>query len=315
MPPTSFTDLYADVGRRRDAGDTDGAIALVRDNLKTFPLHRGLMHLVLAELLIANARPGEAITALQQAVAAGCRYKAEWLTTDPRVAPLLGDARFMKLVRKSDEQYAADAAAARPDVLVRAPSSPPAPSGRPLLIALHGNNSNARETARQWSSAVDDGWVVAIPQSSEIGASPEAFTWNDRVRTRSEIAAHVVRVRELHRIDDARVVLAGFSMGALQAVALPLAVGFEARGVLPVAAWLPNVDEFTGLLQEGGGRAPDAYVVVGEADPSHDGALQLAALLQKHGARVKLDVRAGMGHEYPPDMKATLSRALEFLAG
>jgi predicted esterase len=315
VPPKSFTDLYADVGRRRESGDVDGAVALLRENVKTFPLHRGVVYLVLAEALVANGQPKEALDALQEAFTVGCRYKGEWLTADPNLAPLVNDPRFIKIVKKVDERYKIDAAAARSDLLVRAPAGDALSSGRPLLVALHGNNSNARETARYWSSAVQDGWVVAIPQSSEIGASPDAFTWNDRARAIAEIAPHIARVKELHRIDEKRIVLAGFSMGGLQAIALPLVLGFDVRGMLPIAAWLPNLDELRPLVEAGAGSDLRAYMVMGEEDPSFGSAMELAGLLQKHKAKVKLDARPGVGHEYPTDMEATLSRALVFLAG
>jgi predicted esterase len=310
----SFSDLYADARRRRDDGDVEGGVTLLRENLKTYPLHKGVVHLVLAEMLVAAGRSKEGVDVLQEAFTAGCRYKAEWLTKDAQLAAIAADPRFVKIVKKVDERYTADAAVARPDLLVRAPAGDPPAAGRPLLVALHGNNSNARDTARFWSSAVQDGWVVAVPQSSEIASSPDAFTWNDRVRARKEIEPHIVRVKELHRIDASRIVLAGFSMGGLQAIALPLALGFAVRGILPIAAWLPNVDELKPLVESGAGHTLPAYIVVGDRDPSYDGAMQLAALLQRHGAKVKLDVRAGMGHQYPPDMEKVLSLALGFLA-
>jgi predicted esterase len=315
VTPKSFTDLYADVARRRDAGDVDGAVALLRENVKTFPLHRGVVYLVLAEILVTSGQPKEALDALQEAFTVGCRYKGEWLTADPQLAGIVNDPRFIKIVKKVDERYRVDALAARSDLLVRAPAGEAPPSGRPLLVALHGNNSNARETARYWSSAVQDGWVVAIPQSSEIGASPDAYTWNDRKRAIAEIEPHIARVKELHRIDPRRIVLAGFSMGGLQAIALPLVLGLEVRGMLPIAAWLPNLDELRPLVESGARSHLRAYIVMGEEDPSFGTAMELAGLLQKHKATVKLDARVGVGHEYPEDMEATLSAALRFLTG
>ncbi|MEK7861789.1 MAG: alpha/beta fold hydrolase, partial [Chloroflexota bacterium] len=246
MTPTSFTDLYADATQRREAGDTDGAIALLRENLKTFPLHRGVVYLVLAELLADEGRAKEAIEALSQAFTAGCRYQPEWLTGN-RHFGALADPRFGRVVTRLGDRYTTDAAAARPDLLIRAPAGEPGPAGRPLLVALHGNNSNARETARYWSPAVALGWVIAIPQSSEIASSPDAYTWNDRARAKGEIDTHIARAAELHRIDRRRVVLAGFSMGGLQAIALALAHGTAACGILPVAPWLPDIAEFTAL--------------------------------------------------------------------
>ena len=268
VPLNSFTDLYADVTRRRGSGDVDGAVALLRENVKTFPLHRGVVYLVLAETLVTSGQPKEALDALQEAFTVGCRYKSEWLTADPQLSGITNDPRFIKIVKKVDERYRIDAAAARSDLLVRAPSGEIPSSGRPLLIALHGNNSNARETARYWSSAVQEGWVVAIPQSSEIGSSPDSFLWNDRARTLAEIAPHIARVKELHKIDAHRIVLAGFSMGGLQAIALPLVLGLQVRGVMPIAPWLPSIDELRPIVDALVDSHLRAYIVVGEDDPS-----------------------------------------------
>lgn len=313
VTPASFTDLYAEVGRLRDKGDVEGGIAHLRQNVKTFPLHKGVVYLVLAQNLAREGRPKEALDALQEAFATGCRYKAQWLTGDPHLESLLKDQRFIKVVKKLDERYATDAKAARSDLLTRAPKDEPPATGRPLLVALHGNNSNARETARYWSTATADGWVVAIPQSSEIGSSPESFTWNDRARTRTEVEAHIVRVKELHRIDDKRIVIAGFSMGGLQAIALALSLGSTVRGMLPVAAWLPDAKEIKDLVEAGASRTMRAFIVCGDKDPSIDGAVALAGLLQKHGGATKLETHKGVGHEYPAAMEATLSRALAFM--
>lgn len=315
MTLANFTELYADVTRRRAAGDAESAIALLRENVKTFPLHRGVVYLVLAELLADEGRAKEAIEALSQSFTAGCRFKPEWLTANRHLAALAADPRFGRVVTRLGERYATDAAAARPDLLIRGPSGEAPPTGRPLLVALHGNNSNARETARYWSPAVALGWVIAIPQSSEIGSSPDAYTWNDRARAKGEIEAHIARAAELHRVDRRRVVLAGFSMGGLQAIALAVAHGTPACGVLPVAAWLPEIAEFTALAASGAARLLPMHIVVGGQDPSLGGATQLAALLETHRVKVTLDVRAGMGHQYPADMDATLGRALSFLAG
>ncbi|MEK7862567.1 MAG: hypothetical protein AAB295_04805, partial [Chloroflexota bacterium] len=79
--------------------------------------------------------------------------------------------------------------------------------------------------------------------------------------------------------------------------------------------WLPDIAEFTALAASGAARLLPMHIVVGDQDPSLGGATQLGALLGSHQVRTTLDVRAGMGHQYPADMDATLGRALSFLAG
>ena len=55
-----------------------------------------------------------------------------------------------------------------------------------------------------------------------------------------------------------------------------------------------------------------AYVVVGERDPSRDGARRLVDVMTSHGVRARLDEREGVGHDYPDDMTETLATALAF---
>jgi predicted esterase len=115
-------------------------------------------------------------------------------------------------------------------------------------------------------------------------------------------------------VDDSAVVLAGFSMGGLQALALVLTQRFKARGVLSVGAYLPHIREFRGLVESGNAAGVRFYIVVGTKDTSgYDGARQLAKELERAGVEVVLDARTDLGHTYPPDMDETLRRALTFI--
>lgn len=184
-----------------------------------------------------------------------------------------------------------------------------------LLVVLHGNNSDAAETLPHWSSAVDDGWAVAVLQSGEPGMTPGSFTWNDRARTGAEVEAHLGAIRTETGGSPSRLVLGGFSMGALQAIALPLTGRLHCLGVIAVAAWLPHVREFAALASEGKATFVPTCVIVGRNDPSFAGAKQLVELAATHGGRAYLDERAALGHQYPADMPSTLTRALRFVGG
>jgi predicted esterase len=159
----------------------------------------------------------------------------------------------------------------------------------------------------------DQGWVVAVPQSTEIGASPDSYTWNDRERTAKEIDLQLERVGRATQIDASRIVIAGFSMGGLQAIALTLTKRIKARGFIAVAAWLPQIDEFTKLVEGGAGKMLRGYVLVGDQDLSRDGAKALVDLFTAHKLKAHLDLRPGLGHAYPDDMTETLAKALAFV--
>ncbi|TMB93636.1 MAG: hypothetical protein E6J38_10310 [Chloroflexi bacterium] len=277
------------------------------------PLQHGVAWLLEAQDHAANGRPNDALDALETALAAGCRYRREWLEGNKSLASLVDSARFRDIVARADARYRDAAAAARPKLMFAMPDEPPDAFGYPLLLVLHGNNSNASETAPHWSAMADAGWVVAVPQSSEIGPTPDAYTWNDRDRTAAELTTHLEKVKHSTQIDIGRIVLTGFSMGGTQAIALPLVGKIKVRGILPIAAWLPHIREFTRLVEGGAGKMLRSYIVVGDGDPSVDGARALFDLFTAHRMRTHLDVREGLGHDYPPDMHTTLVRALEFL--
>lgn len=313
MRYASFTDLYSALSVLRGRGDTAAALALLSQHADGFNRHRALMYLTEAELLADSGRPTDALDVLERALAQGCRYQRDWLESNPRLALLVALVGFSAFASRSQARWDAAAAESTPERTLLMPLSPTPPSGHPILVVLHGNNSSMAETVPFWSSAADHGWITAVLQSSEPGATPGAFTWNDRDKTDREVRMHLEAVsRDVH-VDEGSIVLAGFSMGALQAVALVITGRIRARGVVPIAAWLPHIREFTALADAGRALIRPTYVVVGNEDPSDAGAKQLVALVSRHGGRARLDERPGLGHEYPNDMASTLARALAFV--
>jgi predicted esterase len=272
----------------------------------------GMRAYVEAQRLAQAGKASDALAALEAAYADGCRYKKEWLTGSEALAPLAGLPGFDDFVARANARYETAAAEAKPHLTFAVPDTLPDAFGYPLLMVLHGNNGNAKLAAPHWISMADKGWVVAVPQSTEIGMSPDGYTWNDREGTAKQLDLQFDRVKRATEIDASRIVLAGFSMGASQALALALTKRFMVRGVLAIAPWLPNIDEHTSLVDGGAGKMLRAYVVVGSEDPSREGAAALVDLLQRHKIKAQLDLREGLGHEYPVDMETTLETALAF---
>jgi predicted esterase len=297
-----------------DAGDREAALAILAGAENSLPLHAGHIYSWRCALLAELGRTDAALDALDAALAAGCRFKAEWLRDDRRLASLRGLGRFDDVVDRAASRYAQMQADTRPLLEALIPGIARPVSGYPTLIALHGNNSNAPETEPYWRSAVRMGWLVALPQSGEIGTSRNSFTWNDRDRTLALVEQHLQDLRAQSLVDERAIVLAGFSMGGLQALALVLTRRFKARGVLSVGAYLPHIREFRGLVESGNAAGVRFYIVVGTKDTSgYDGAKQLATELERAGVDVVLDARTDLGHDYPPDMDETLRRALTFI--
>lgn len=263
---------------------------------------------------LSRACPKMRSTFLTALLPSGCRYRRDWLEANPRLRSVVTLPGFAELAVRSQQQWDDAAAASKPELTLLVPNNAAPASGHPLLVVLHGNNSAMEETIPFWSSAVDDGWVTAVPQSGEAGATPGSFTWNDRDRIDRELTMHLETIRRDVHVNGTRIVLAGFSMGALQAIALVMTGRVSPRGIASIAAWLPHIREFTALAHAGAASIRPTYVVVGTEDPSYAGARQLVELVSKLGSRSHLDERPGVGHRYPDDMQSTLARALAFVS-
>jgi dienelactone hydrolase len=277
------------------------------------PNLRGFVFLIEAQEHAQAGRIEEALDTLERALADGCRYRREWLDGDTRFTAIRSNPRYEQLAERSAARYAEDAAAARPHLMFAIPDDLPDAFGYPLLMVLHGNNSNSSETAPHWTPLADAGWVVAVPQSSEIGSTPGAFVWNDRERCAQELDAHLERVKRATSINVGNIVLAGFSMGGTQAIALALSRRIKVRGIFPIAAWLPQVRDFRALVEGAPNRMLRAYGIVGDKDESVDGARELFEVFGQHKMRAELEVRPGLGHAYPDDMRDTVLRAVNFI--
>lgn len=259
-----------------------------------------------------------AIQLLGEALAAGHWYPEAQLRGEEDLEPLQGLAEFEKLVEVSRQRHAAVQAKAVPLLLTLEPEkeSPADLPSPPLLLALHGNRSNARSAVDHWRPAVDLGWLLALPQSSQVGG-PEAYIWDDRDWAEREIKEHYAALREQQVFDPRRVVVGGFSLGGELAIWLALSGAIEARGFIAVGPGGPLMrepDNWIPLIEAGQSRGLRGYIVLGEQDAfCHDSAQALTQMLWARDIPCQLEVHPGLGHSFPREFRRSLARALEFI--
>jgi predicted esterase len=314
MTPATFNQLNAEVERLCDAGDQPGALEVLTRSEPLFPRQAALTRMLRVELLAKMDRATEAVDLLRDGLDRGYRYRGRWLLHERFVA-LTGQPDFSALVMRSDKQFERAQAGARPDLGVYVPEkeAKEARSELPLLIALHGNNRTMQDTAPSWQSIVADGWVLAVPQSSEIATTPGFFLWNDRERAVKDLETHLATLRSRLSLDVNRLVLGGFSMGARLALEFGLSGRFPTKNIVAIATWLPDFEALAALLEPSAIRDARVHVVVGRHDATgYDGSVKLVEHLRTFGASAVVDIHDG-GHEEPRDMPATLRQALAFL--
>jgi len=248
-----------------------------------------------------------ALRLLLDAVDAGYWYGG--LRADPDFEVLLGDPEFERLVSVCEERRAQAMARAVPVVKVLQPD--PGFSPYPLLLALHG--ASASIEANHWISALSKGWLVCLPQSSQV-YSPGAYTWNDWEWAQQEVLERFTTLCKEYPVDPERVVLAGFSQGGGLAAWLALSGVIKARGMVLVGPFLPDVNKIIPLMEANPPQGLRVYLVAGQRDRYCYGiAQQLAALLPGYGVACKLDVYPDEEHSFPVDFEVKLPEALKFV--
>jgi len=308
-----YGDLFDEIVRLREEGKPDEALALIEAEGLRFPKQTAYVHLWRMSLSVAVGRIDHAIQALDEALASGCRYPAPMLREWPAIAPLRDIVEFERLMHIAAMRYDAELAASRGTLIVERPDVIAPPRGLPLLVALHGNNDTAEKSVPFWRAATARGLVLAVPGSPEIALTPGLFVWNDADRAHVHVLDQVERLVREQRIDPERIVLGGFSAGALRALQLAYSPALHAKAVIAVGPWIP-VKEAEALASA---RPVRTFIAVGDQDKGgYAGSRTLTDRLSGDGVPVRLEVIPGHGHSYPPEWDSTLGRAIDFaLAG
>jgi predicted esterase len=314
MDNADFDRFQGEMFQLYQQGQYAQALDLTLLEYERFPDQKHLTYFWRVCLLAVTGHTTEALQTLAEALDAGLWFSETQLRQDPDVKSLQGQPEFERLAAISLERAAEAQAKARPELVILEPAE--RTTSCPLLIALHGNNSNAQAMVSSWQPLVSQGWLVALPQSSQVGGI-DSYVWNDQARAEREIREHDAALRGRYAIDRAKTLIAGFSMGASTAIWLVLSGAVEARGFIavgPGGPFMTQPDLWKPLAESSPGRNRRGYIIVGDQDIwSFEGSQALVKSLSDSGVPCELEIHAGLGHAFPPDFQKSLERALKFL--
>ena len=314
----SFDELQQQVFAYFDQPETlQQAYDLLEEAFPLYPEHAGLLYnwqYCAAALL---DKPDLALDLIQKALDAGFWWSEEYFRNDADLAPLQDLPEFNRLVKISEE-YRQTAQAEATPLLLTLPLPASTTQPLPLLLALHGNTLNAEYNAKEWESAIDLGWLTALPQSSQL-FGPEMFVWDDLEWGAREIQEHYQALFEKHHVDTNRVVVGGFSKGGEMAIWLTLKGSIPSAGFIAVNPggpfvqdiknWLPILEECQSL------KTLRGFFVVGEEDGNFKNIEALHEMLVSHGMNCKLVSSPDIAHDFPVGFDQTLADALKFIQG
>jgi predicted esterase len=310
---SEFTEFRNDVFALYHRGEFQQALDAVLAARPLFPEERNSLVFWQACFHALLAAPGQALSDLQEGLAAGEWWHPNMLQNDSDLASLQELGEFREILATCARRHAEAQKTVSPERIAFPPPAPHAPP-YPVLLALHGMGSRASFDAQEWLPAADLGWLVALPQSSQL-FSPGRFHWTDAALAEQELHGHWQALQEAGIARPDSLVLGGFSQGGARALDFALRQVFPCRGVIAVVPGrlpLDGFDDHTGSARAAGLKV---YLVAGRQDPRLDFFEELHAWLTAHGLPCGVEWHPQMGHTFPGDMAATLTAALDFIAG
>jgi predicted esterase len=288
-------------------GRYDQALRLTDQLAAQFPEEAATTSLWRLCLLSRTGKTAQALEGMSQALQQGLWWEERVLRDDDDLAALQGLPAYETMVAECKRRRDEAQKSARPALLVALPKAPPP---YPVLIALHGRGSSAERDLRRWEPVLAQGWMLAMPQSSQC-SSPAAFSWDDAALARQEIAGHYRKLAEQYPLDPERVLLGGFSQGAALAIQAAMHGPIPARGFLAVVPGRVALEGLEALLH----AAPKlrGYLVSGGQDPRKEVFTHIHDLLNRNGVACAMENHPTMGHAFPADFARSIDNALKFL--
>jgi predicted esterase len=318
VKPSTFDEIQADIQKYYQQGEYAAALELATRQLANFPDQALLLNywrICMAARLGENDR---SIRLLDELTHTGSWYGEVLLRKSPSLLPLQGLPEFERLVGLNRQLQELDRVTNFPLITLR-PEGECLGDGSPcpLLIGLHANGGTAQTSINFWRPAATQGFVVAVPQSSQA-MWKDSYVWNDLEIAKEEIARDYASLTPKYNLDPERVVLAGHSMGGEVAIWLALTGVIPARGFVafgPGGPYMDNPPDWLDVIRER--TRPDlrGCIIVGELDHtiSQEGVRTLVEMLNQEGASCEMEVISRVAHDFVPEYEASLERALEFI--
>ncbi len=234
----------------------------------------------------------------------GYWYAYGYLIEDDDLEPLRGEPLFETLVDLCREREQLARVDAKPVMVIKNGGD------SKWLVALHGNQENARLAEPYWSVCLNHGYSLALPQSDQIEFS-DAYCWDDLEKSTAALKKHCEKLFLEYPESKENLVLAGFSAGARTVLGATLSGEVKAKALILVGPWLPEVDEWISLLDQLSACEGKVYIYCGEDDSDAlEGTLKLVAhLKQKQIPHVFKQIK-GLDHDFPLDWHQILERVL-----
>ena len=301
------------------------ALAIAFQAKEKFPERRAKTSYWIGCLQSRLGEAEEALQTLERASKEGIWWPDQALLMEPDLEPLQGRSEFKKIIVESQRFKQRALLAAKPGVMILTPRNFSPEERYPLIIVLTPRVGHPGDFAENWVSALDRGFLLAVPHSSQP-ISSEEYCWDDPGRSERDVAWAHKQVQSKYNIDPAKVIVAGFSQGAALAMSLTLNRTFPCLGFIAVAAsdWVVPEDKpanqrdhpskaFDSFIRVKDVRGLKGVIIMGEKDAFLPKVKMLLDEMVERGFNCKIDVVQNLGHEFPTDFDRRLESSTYFL--
>jgi len=324
MSPTRAREFWADTFRLFELAATkkdNDALALAMEIAERFPEQAAESSYLLACTQNRAGRAEQALRTLEAALDRGSCWQESLLLWSPSLKSLQNRPRFHEVLARSKTMMDALEAGTRVSVAMFPPQTVEGADAPPLLLPLHGGADIPGAHDAYWAAAAELGVLVAVPRSSQRRTS-DTFWWGaphepfDRERSEPDVQAAYDEVGATYAFDIARVLLGGFSQGAVLAVSLALENRpFPVHGFACVGPGIEDLESLRPLMEPAAARGLRGWMLAGERERGLGLITRLNQELTSHGVACRLDVVPGIGHEFPDDFGGRLHSGLHFVFG
>ena len=236
----------------------------------------------------------------------GFWYGSEYLISDDDLKPLHKFEEFHRMVQLCKEREELAKKSEQADVKYKYSKQ-----NENLLITLHGDQENIQIIEPYWNSVMEQGFMLALPQSSQIQFS-DGYVWDNIERGREELKGHYNKIKVNKTFGN--IIIGGFSAGARVALHSMLQGEIEVKGFIFVAPWLPEMEEWEEMIGILHDKSIKGYIICGDQDEDcFEGTQQFVTLLKDKNIEHKYKVVPNLNHDYPHNFDELLKKAIEYI--
>lgn len=236
----------------------------------------------------------------------GFWYGSEYLIFDDDLKPLHKFEEFHRMVQLCKEREELAKKSEQADVKYKYSKQT-----ENLLITLHGDQENIQIIEPYWNSVMEQGFMLALPQSSQIQFS-DGYVWDNIERGREELKGHYNKIKVNKTFGN--IIIGGFSAGARVALHSMLQGEIEVNGFIFVAPWLPEMEEWEEMIGILHDKSIKGYIICGDQDEDcFEGTQQFVTLLKDKNIEHKYKVVPNLNHDYPHNFDELLKEAIEYI--